>query len=115
MFNQSVVFILLIDTFSIHFRYFSETTTPAKACGSFIKLTDDTSALSDNCKEWGLNIGEDQWGNSAYSGEQRVQQRVMSWNKYLAIHIFSMIPGEYLCDDGKGALTDGDTWSLYVR
>ena len=57
---------------------------PARACGSFTALPDDTSVLSKNCGKWGYaaNRGgyEANWiGHSGYTGSHRLYHRVAFW------------------------------------
>lgn len=99
-------------------RYFTYTVsnTPAKACGSFTKLPDDTSKLSDSCSQWGKTQGQDQWGSTDYSGEQKIHGSIMVFNSFPRAHFFSMMPGRFQCDDeDPDKLTVNDSWSLYVR
>ena len=91
---------------------------PARACGSFTALPDDTSVLSKNCGKWGYaaNRGgyEANWiGHSGYTGSQRLYHRVAFWN---GEHYTGFQPKHYWCDDNKyAALSVGDTFEIYVR
>jgi hypothetical protein len=65
-------------------RYFTENAFVGlpKACGSFDKLPEDTSSLSENCDKWGKdknkNVKIDRWGNKGFDGNNRMVYRPFS-------------------------------------
>lgn len=99
--------------------YFLVNANPrAPACGSFIRLPDDNSTLSQNCARWGHN-GEgteaNEWGHYSHSGEWRLYREVIRWTGQKS---FSLRPfSQFWCDDeaDQNTVSPGDTWEIYAR
>ncbi|KXJ10595.1 Angiopoietin-4 [Exaiptasia diaphana] len=100
--------------------HFLVKTTWPTACGSFERLTDDTSILAQNCLKWGRNGGRaevNRWGISDNNGKARLFSNTFLWN---GKHYFSCSsPDMFYCDDHKGdtygALSIGDIWEIFLR
>ncbi|KXJ10593.1 hypothetical protein AC249_AIPGENE26269 [Exaiptasia diaphana] len=96
--------------------HFLVKTTWPPACGSFERLQDDTSNLTQNCMKWGYNGRKEvnRWGRNSNYGPTRLYSASMLWEEkyYFSIQ-------KYNCDDftGKtsGALNVGDIWEIFVR
>jgi len=82
------------------------------ACGSFDKMTDDNSFLSQQCSKWGSS---GKWSHSSIPK----QDRLFNHLAYVAYkrHYFVQFTkgGRWECDDFRGTLSVGDTWKIFVR
>lgn len=101
----------VLNYFLKHFRQ------PAEACGSFTRLPDDNSTLSQNCQKWGYNGTEkeiNQWRYFNNQGRRRIYRNVTVWvNEGKAFALSSL--WIYRCDDQGDRLSEGDIWELYFR
>ena len=99
-------------------QYFSgQTDARPDACGSFVRMEDDNSAMSQVCKEWGgnsTNTFTNKWGDRTQDYEKRLyRQVVLVWSKY---HwLLSPESKRFECDDYNGTVSTGDFWKIYVR
>ena len=97
-------------------QYFSgQTDARPDACGSFVRMEDDNSAMSQVCKEWGgnsINTFTNKWGDGNH--EKRLyHQVVLVWYKY---HwLLSQDLKRFECDDFKDNVSKDDFWKIYVR
>ena len=98
-------------------QYFSgQTDARPDACGSFVRMEDDNSAMSQVCKEWGsnsFNKSTNKW-SKAQNYEKRLYHHVVRvWFKY---HwLISQELKRYECDDFQDNVSTGDFWKIYVR
>lgn len=90
----------------------------ATACGSFIRLPDDNSTLSQNCAKWGHDSAHpevDEWGYYSHTGDWRLYREVSRWvgQKSYSLRLHT----QYWCDDegDLSTVSPGDTWELYAR
>ena len=100
-------------------QYFSgQTDARPDACGSFVRMEDDNSAMSQVCKEWGggnsINTFTNKWGDRNEDYEKRLyHQVVLVWYKY---HwLLSPESNRFECDDFNGTVSTGGFWKIYVR
>ncbi|KXJ23475.1 hypothetical protein AC249_AIPGENE7229 [Exaiptasia diaphana] len=94
--------------------HFLITATWPTACGSFVRLPDDTSILSRNCDKWGSNsIGVNRWGREGHHGAFRIYNLPIFWENKLGVRFDSIQP--YHCDDIIDTVSVGDIWELYFR
>ena len=99
-------------------QYFSgQTDARPDACGSFVRMEDDNSAMSQVCKEWGgnsTNTFTNKWGDRTQDYEKRLyRQVVLVWSKY---HwLLSPESNRFECDDFNGTVSTGGVWKIYVR
>ena len=99
-------------------QYFSgQTDARPDACGSFVRMEDDNSAMSQVCKEWGgnsTNTFTNKWGDRTQDYEKRLyRQVVLVWSKY---HwLLSPESKRFECDDYNGNVSTGGFWKIYVR
>ena len=95
-------------------QYFSgQTDARPDACGSFVRMEDDNSAMSQVCKEWGGNSITNKWGDHNEDYEKRLyHQVVLVWYKY---HwLLSPESNRFECDDFNGTVSTGGVWKIYV-
>ena len=99
-------------------QYFSgQTDARPDACGSFVRMEDDNSAMSQVCKEWGgdsFNQSTNKWSIDDQNYEKRLYNHVvLVWYKY---HwLLSPISKRFECDDFNRKVSTGDFWKIYVR
>ncbi|XP_020892466.1 uncharacterized protein LOC110231748 isoform X2 [Exaiptasia diaphana] len=101
------------------FEYFTDSSkTYRTACGSFDKLADDNSMLSQNCRSWGKDgdrLRVDKW-NWEVNQDMRIFRNVARWENNYA---FGMYKDEFSCDDqynsAKSTVSTGDRWLVYIR
>ena len=90
----------------------------AAACGSFIRLPDDNSTISQHCNKWGttnMSSPINEWGSPSNNGRYRIYRNVShliggrtSFN--IGFRNF------FYCDDHvANSNTPGDTWEVYAR
>ena len=98
-------------------QYFSgQTDVRPDACGSFVKMEDDNSKLTEVCQKWG-STNSNLHGINKWSGardEDRLYKHVvLVWYKY---HWHLAPEDKRLeCDDHAGGVSSGDFWKIYVR
>ena len=96
-------------------QYFSgmKDAMPA-ACGSFVRMEDDSSGMAKVCEKWGYENGSYYVGKW---GHQRDQDRLydhaaMVRDKH---HWLLHIGGRWECDDFRVGVSSGDFWKVFVR
>ena len=90
-------------------KFFTESDTLPKACGSFTRLPDDNSSLAINCDKWGYPKGG--WGHGMNKNNKRLFTRPIAWTGQRFFRLW----GDYDCDDHGENLSLGDTWMIFVR
>lgn len=100
-------------------RYFiSDPRAQPTACGSFVKLPDDTSILASHCQKWGHDGQSaecNKWGYYVHNGTYRIYQKPAFWHEK---YYYSIIPTHLLCDENETdnqMLSIGDSWKVFVR
>ena len=99
-------------------QYFSgQTDARPDACGSFVRMEDDNSAMAQVCKEWGgdsFNQSTNKWSIDDQNYEKRLYNHVvLVWYKY---HwLLSPKSKRFECDDFNRKVSTGDFWKIYVR
>ena len=105
-------------------QYFSgQTDARPDACGSFVRMEDDNSAMAQVCKEWGgggggykvsLNHSTNKWSHDAQNYEKQLYDHVvLVW--YKQHWLLSPESKRFECDDFNGNVSTGDFWKIYVR
>ena len=94
-------------------RFFTDSDTMPAACGSFTRLPDDNSVLSQNCANWG-HPTTNRWGHENNRNDKRLYTRPILWayKRY-----FALAGTKPSCDDGTNDLgmSLGDIWEFFVR
>ena len=99
-------------------QYFSgQTDARSDACGSFVRMEDDNSAMAKVCKKWGGTKSLDQFTNKWSLDDQNYEKRlydhvVLVW--YKQHWLLSPESKRFECDDFKGSVSTGDFWKMYV-
>ena len=97
-------------------QYFSgQTDTMPASCGSYVRMSDDTSVLAGICANWGYdgsyNIGK--WGH------MRGQTRLYDHPAFAPGYIFWIAPNSHShrweCDDQGVGVSSGNIWKIFVR
>ena len=100
-------------------QYFSgQTDARPDACGSFVRMEDDNSAMAKVCKKWGGTKSLDQFTNIWSLDDQNYEKRlydhvVLVW--YKQHWLLSPESKRFECDDFNGNVSTGDFWKIYVR
>ena len=100
-------------------QYFSgQTDARPDACGSFVRMEDDNSAMAKVCKKWGGTKSLDQFTNKWSLDDQNYEKRlydhvVLVW--YKQHWLLSPESKRFECDDFNGNVSTGDFWKIYVR
>ncbi|KAK3735315.1 hypothetical protein QZH41_018726 [Actinostola sp. cb2023] len=103
------------------FTYFLNTkVTTRRACGSFTVLPEDTSILSKNCNNWGMNWITKKRRSNKWSwlknDELRIYRTIVRWADNYQVRLYST---SLRCDDADKArvstLSNGDRWLVYLR
>ncbi len=87
------------------------------ACGSFDKLTDDNSYLSQQCSKWGYDgkYEVNKWSHIHTPKQNRLFDHLaFVGSKYHYLVQFSK-GSRWECDDFHDTLSVGDTWKIFVR
>ena len=97
-------------------QYFSgQMNTQPEACGSFLRMKDDNSLLSDKCGNWGGGVrGDSKWGILGGNKEYLLYDHA-AFRGFLAHWIVGIRNGRWECDDFRESLSIGDFWRIYVR
>ena len=91
-------------------QYFSgQTEARPEACGSFVKMKDDSSRLAANCNQW----NNKKWGTSSEKNRYRVVA-------YVGLKYYWVLSesSRWECDDNSAkyfGLSTGDFWRVFVR
>lgn len=97
---------------------FLRSQSTAVACGSFIRLPDDNSTISQHCNKWGtttMSSSMNKWGSPFNKGKVGICRNV---SHLIDGRIsFSIgFPKLFYCDDRvANSNTPGDTWEVYAR
>ena len=97
-------------------QYFSgQTDVQPDACGSFVRMDNDDSALAQACDQWG-------WMGGAYKvgkwGHAKNQDRLYNHAAFeKVLHHWLLDPGlsRWECDDFRVGVSSGDFWKVFVR
>ena len=96
-------------------KFFTNSNSIPRACGSFTRLADDNSRLAGNCGDWGYPAKTNKWGHTSYFTQDRLFKRpiLIASSRY-----YSYAAGKpYSCDDNTKdvAMSLGDLWQIFVR
>ena len=96
-----------------------------KACGSFVTLSGDTSALSGDCQAWGWTkhgtYEKNRWGALVAHGKRRMFSYLAGIRREFSVRMqtYGKNDVKYSCDDSDSAppstLSKGDEWKVFVR
>ena len=96
-------------------RFFTESDTMPRACGSFTRLPDDNSSLAQNCDKWG-HPNPDRWGHGEKLFVNRLFKKPFTWASTRFFRFDGNANSPYNCDDSEGvAMSLGDIWQIFVR
>eukprot|EP00794_Sanderia_malayensis_P004393 gene4393-4981_t len=97
-------------------RYFTDRTNAfPTACGSYSKMADDNSMLSQKCNDWGYNLSK--WGHSGFENTRLYNHAAFVVDSYHWIVPFTT-GGRWECDDYTPRGTQvsvGDAWKIFIR
>ena len=100
-------------------QYFTDLTDVLpESCGSFQRMSDDTSTLSVSCGEWGWGYNRTayvgKWGHVDRTKEKRLNRSPAFIKTKGQWYISS---DHHFCDDKRNdtSLSPGDFWKIYVR
>eukprot|EP00794_Sanderia_malayensis_P012219 gene12219-13477_t len=102
-------------------RYFTARTNAfPTACGSYSKMADDNSMLSQNCIDWGkvgAHFKVNKWGHTGIRNARLYNHPAFVYYKYHWIAPFTT-GGRWECDDytvGRTQVSVGDAWKIFIR
>ena len=88
-------------------KFFTESDTLPKACGSFTRLPDDNSTLARSCVKWGYP-SSDQWASAIKLYNKRLYTRPIVWSN----KPFCRFLQDYDCDDHGKSVSLGDICTI---
>ena len=95
-------------------KFFTNSNSIPRACGSFTRLADDNSRLAGNCGDWGYQP-KNRWGHESFLKEDRIFKRpiLIAFARYYSYAAAT----PYSCDDNTKdvAMSLGDLWLIFVR
>eukprot|EP00794_Sanderia_malayensis_P004399 gene4399-4987_t len=102
-------------------RYFTARTNAfPTACGSYSKMADDNSMLSQNCNDWGKDgaYKVNKWGLLGVGNTRLYDHPAFVYHKYHWIVPFTT-GGRWECDDyyktSSKQVSVGDAWKIFIR
>ena len=93
-------------------QYFSgQTDVQPDACGSFVRMDNDSSRLTRVCHKWGYENGSYEIGKWGHGYDETRLYVHAAFVKGL----YHWIVKQTMCDDHSSDVSSGDFWKVFVR
>ena len=97
-------------------QYFSgQMDVQPDACGSFIRMENDNSALAGVCRQWAYNGTSYYVGKWGAAGDQDRLYYASAFASYLYHWVLTPGGSRWECDDYLVGVSSGDFWKVFVR